>query len=1018
MKLRKFTLITTNILTITTLGAVSCTSQQKPKDPEPTPQPDPNVTAANSFKTTHSEVLNKTISNITLPDEAKVTAALNAYNSLQQAVKNNLTSQKTLLDNLNAKILELKQEQNKPTPDQTETAANNFKNSHATVLAKTVDTLTLGDETNVNNALNAFNNLEQNVKDKLTSEKTLLDQLVAKIADLKEQAQNNQGTGEAEQPQRNTGPNFDGTDQFGGDPANPVTLNLFEFSEADDLGARFDKLLKEYLAKDAQKNDQRLKQMQIYGPTNETNQQVYLSIQGSGGKPETALLKLKEGFEVAKLEGTVNNQKKRFIAEFNTETRVLKITYKYDNKEYYDSLTIPAAKTGTPSQDTQNNQETQVPKETTPSNDSTNEQGSSSQPGTTTTPSTEQPKEEEKNKSTEETQNPDANNTQNNKETSGGNTDGNTQVTQNKENIQSNANAESGSSSKTSDSSQTQTPTSSDNSTSNNSEQTSSNPSSDTQQTNQQQEVESNRSGSGSVKNPEGQSTQTENAESEKAQNTVQNSEVTNSQTNSQQPTTNEVTQNESKKVESSWSADANKSDPKAEANYYKFQDQLRELYKDTLLSSQHFETLKLQNVLPLRNFMAAILGINNINTLKGSDNTSEWKINSNLLKEGATGYDNEKDNGELSLRKLESHFLGVDGDKSDNDKNTYIEKLKTALLNDINKTESSTTEGMEKIKKEIQDKVRNFVNIYRKDGTLEEDKLKKYVDDYLNTYLNVAKVRAIFSILYSINSNSNSTWNVNFDEIFEKIFAYKGETKISGQNDKKFKDNFWTNNTNTEPANENNYYKVENHQKMLDRLYKHLTDNFAKLSDTTAKDILPLRNTVAALLSISDVTTLKGKENSNTETEDKDWLVAKELLKENVDSASNPSYASLKHDNSEALHIRKIEKEIFGVHGDEYSKDTNKTFVKDLAVKLNTEGQENTQLTQTYTDIKTKAKNFVDNYAKTEAKISDEDIEKITKLYFNTYLNKARIVQWSLTFLKDQANLNKDTQESGAKSA
>ncbi|WP_120161006.1 hypothetical protein [Mycoplasmopsis bovirhinis] len=365
MKLRKFTLITTNILTITTLGAVSCTSQQKPKDPEPTPQPDPNVTAANSFKTTHSEVLNKTISNITLPDEAKVTAALNAYNSLQQAVKNNLTSQKTLLDNLNAKILELKQVQNKPAPapDQAETAANNFKNTHATVLAKTVDTLTLDDETNVNNALNAYNNLEQNVKDKLTSEKTLLDQLVAKIADLKEQAQNNQGTGEAEQPQRNTGPNFDGTDQFGGDPANPVTLNLFEFSEADDLGARFDKLLKEYLAKDAQKNDQRLKQMQIYGPTNETNQQVYLSIQGSGGKPETALLKLKEGFEVAKLEGTVNNQKKRFIAEFNTETRVLKITYKYDNKEYYDSLTIPAAKPAAPSQDTQNNQ---VPKETTP----------------------------------------------------------------------------------------------------------------------------------------------------------------------------------------------------------------------------------------------------------------------------------------------------------------------------------------------------------------------------------------------------------------------------------------------------------------------------------------------------------------------------------------------------------------------------------------------------------------------------------------------------------------------------
>ncbi|VEU62905.1 hypothetical protein [Mycoplasmopsis bovirhinis] len=469
MKLRKFTLITTNILTITTLGAVSCTSQQKPKDPEPTPQPDPNVTAANSFKTTHSEVLNKTISNITLPDEAKVTAALSAYNSLQQAVKNNLTSQKTLLDNLNAKILELKQAQNKPAPapapDQTEAAANNFKNTHATVLAKTVDTLALEDETNVNNALNAFNNLEQNVKDKLTSEKTLLDQLVAKIADLKEQAQNNQGTGKAEQPQRNTGPNFGGTDQFGGDPANPVTLNLFEFSEADDLGARFDKLLKEYLAKDAQKNDQRLKQMQIYGPTNETNQQVYLSIQGSGGKPETALLKLKETFEVAKLEGTVNNQKKRFIAEFNTETRVLKITYKYDNKEYYDSLTIPAAKPAAPSQDTQNNQ---VPKETTPL--------------------TEQPKQEE-NKSTE-TQNPDSsnpneNNTQNNKDTSGGNTDGNSHSTQNKENTQSDANKGTSSSTQADAPDQSGTASNSDNSKSNSTEQVAQETKEDTSDNNQ-----------------------------------------------------------------------------------------------------------------------------------------------------------------------------------------------------------------------------------------------------------------------------------------------------------------------------------------------------------------------------------------------------------------------------------------------------------------------------------------------------------------------------------------------------
>lgn len=77
-----------------------------------------------TYKLTHAEILAKTQDSVTLEDEAKVTAALEAYNLLNEQTKAALTSEKTLLEQLLAKISNLKQS---PTtsPNDNQSSNNN-----------------------------------------------------------------------------------------------------------------------------------------------------------------------------------------------------------------------------------------------------------------------------------------------------------------------------------------------------------------------------------------------------------------------------------------------------------------------------------------------------------------------------------------------------------------------------------------------------------------------------------------------------------------------------------------------------------------------------------------------------------------------------------------------------------------------------------------------------------------------------------------------------------------------------
>ncbi|ATO30585.1 hypothetical protein CO229_00335 [Mycoplasmopsis bovirhinis] len=115
MKRSKFLLISTNLVAISSFAMVSCDSVEKPQKPTPQPQPDPSEIAVNNFKTAYAGILSKNKDNITLEDENSVNVALSAFSLLEDSVKQLLTAEKSLLDDLLAKIAEIKQSQTNET---------------------------------------------------------------------------------------------------------------------------------------------------------------------------------------------------------------------------------------------------------------------------------------------------------------------------------------------------------------------------------------------------------------------------------------------------------------------------------------------------------------------------------------------------------------------------------------------------------------------------------------------------------------------------------------------------------------------------------------------------------------------------------------------------------------------------------------------------------------------------------------------------------------------------------------
>jgi peroxiredoxin len=130
---------------------------------------------ADAFKEDYAAVLDKPAAEITANDVDTVKEALDAYEQLSPDAKAKVDNEtKDKLESLKDRVDEL-------TAD---AAANDFKTTHATVLGKTVDTVTPNDAAAVNAALAAYETLNRYAQERLDTEKALLDSLKAQIASL------------------------------------------------------------------------------------------------------------------------------------------------------------------------------------------------------------------------------------------------------------------------------------------------------------------------------------------------------------------------------------------------------------------------------------------------------------------------------------------------------------------------------------------------------------------------------------------------------------------------------------------------------------------------------------------------------------------------------------------------------------------------------------------------------------------------------------------------------------------
>jgi hypothetical protein len=142
--------------------------------------------AADSFGNTYRAILEKTTDNVVISDKEAVQAALTAYDSLTDAVKDLLTNEKTLLDGLLTKIGQLETAAAEAAANQQ--AADDFTTDHSAALALTVETVAIANKGIVEGALTAYNGLSAAVKallptDTGTKLQALLDQIDVLEAD-------------------------------------------------------------------------------------------------------------------------------------------------------------------------------------------------------------------------------------------------------------------------------------------------------------------------------------------------------------------------------------------------------------------------------------------------------------------------------------------------------------------------------------------------------------------------------------------------------------------------------------------------------------------------------------------------------------------------------------------------------------------------------------------------------------------------------------------------------------------
>ncbi|MFE8701770.1 hypothetical protein ACFYKX_14315 [Cytobacillus sp. FJAT-54145] len=137
------------------------------------------VEEVNLFKTTHATAISLNDDTVAISDKGIIETALNAYTVLSDEVKERLSTEKSLLEGLLAKVEVLELEEQ----------ITEFKSTHAAALELTENSVGIVDKGLIDTALTAYQDLSDEAKAGLLTEKSLLDSLKAKIVDLELTAQ-------------------------------------------------------------------------------------------------------------------------------------------------------------------------------------------------------------------------------------------------------------------------------------------------------------------------------------------------------------------------------------------------------------------------------------------------------------------------------------------------------------------------------------------------------------------------------------------------------------------------------------------------------------------------------------------------------------------------------------------------------------------------------------------------------------------------------------------------------------
>lgn len=198
---------------------------------------------------------------------------------------------------------------------------------------------------------------------------------------------------------------------------------------------------------------------------------------------------------------------------------------------------------------------------------------------------------------------------------------------------------------------------------------------------------------------------------------------------------------------------------------------------------------------------------------------------------------------------------------------------------------------------------------------------------------------------------------------------------------------NAWEKTTDaTSPMSEQNMIPASEMQITGDKKATFISDESYNTLNSSLTSTLPLRNTIASLLGLTDdwSNQLVGGQGNQP------WQVGEQILKDGAFAALSEEYndnivqEAANGENKGSFHMRKVEKIIFGANGDNKESD-----VLPLIEEISNAIKEN-KLEELQSKIVAKAKVFSNKAAKTT--VDDATIEKVAKAYFGNYVNAARI--------------------------